>query len=88
MQIAVIGSLSSTRFRELSKTVHTQYLPKVVIAGGEIEEENAPKLLEGRKMLNDLPTAFLCQQFTCKRPTSSPDELKALIDEALTHESD
>jgi len=85
-QIAVIGPPSTARFKELSQIAHSRYLPRIVLAGGKLEEKNSPTLIEGRPMLGDLPTAYLCQQFTCKRPTTSPEELKTLIDETLAHQ--
>jgi uncharacterized protein YyaL (SSP411 family) len=85
MQIAIVGPPSSDHFKKLARIIHTQYLPRLVIAGGETHDKGAPMLLEGRTMLESLPTVFLCHHFTCKRPTSSPDELGALLDEALEH---
>ncbi len=88
MQLAVVGATSSERFRKLIGVVELRFLPKLVVAGGEADEVDAPELLEGRSMLDGRPAAYLCQQFTCKRPTSSPDELGRLIEEALALESD
>lgn len=88
MQLAVVGATSSERFRKLIGVVELRFLPKLVVAGGEADEIDAPELLEGRSMLDGRPAAYLCQQFTCKRPTSSPDELGRLIEEALALESD
>jgi uncharacterized protein YyaL (SSP411 family) len=85
-QIAIVGSPSSVQFQQFSEIAHSQYLPKMVLAGGKMEEADLPTLVEGRPMLDDLPTAYLCQQFTCKRPTTSPEELKKLIDETLVRE--
>ena len=87
MQVAIVGPPSSENYQKLTQIIHTRYLPRLVIAGGETKDQGAPVLLEGRAMLEGLPAAFLCQHFSCKRPTSSPDELGALIDEALKHES-
>jgi uncharacterized protein YyaL (SSP411 family) len=88
MQIAVVGATSAERFRELTGVLDRLFLPKLVIAGGEAAEKDSPRLLEGRTMLDDLPTAYVCQQFTCKRPTASPDELGELIQETLTYDGE
>lgn len=40
-------------------------------------------LLRGVCMQGDSPaTAFVCQNFTCKAPTSDPEKLKAALAEA------
>jgi uncharacterized protein len=87
MQVAVVGTTSSERFRKLTGVVDLRFLPKLVIAGGAAGEKGAPRLLEGHSMLDDLPAAYLCRQFTCKRPTSSPEEFEKLIEETLAYEA-
>ncbi len=82
VQVALAGATSSEGFNHLADVVRQQYFPRLVIAGGIDEDQESPMLLEGRVMLDDQPTAYLCRQFTCKRPTTSPEELGTMIEEA------
>jgi uncharacterized protein YyaL (SSP411 family) len=60
------------------------FLPRMVRAGGEQQGEGAPVLLSNREPLDGNPTAYLCQGFTCKLPTTDPEQLKKLISESGT----
>jgi uncharacterized protein YyaL (SSP411 family) len=35
----------------------------------------APKLLEGRALLSDKATAYVCRAFTCQLPVTAPEDL-------------
>jgi uncharacterized protein YyaL (SSP411 family) len=37
-------------------------------------------LLEDRAPLEGRAAAYVCERFTCKRPVTEPDELRALLD--------
>lgn len=41
--------------------------------------ESRQEFLRGMKMINDQPTAFVCQNFACQSPTNSPDEVRRLL---------
>ena len=56
------------------------YRPNQVIAvTQENETTNHPELVQNRPAQNGQPTAYLCQNFTCKQPVSSLDALEALL---------
>jgi len=82
LQLALVGPLGDVGMEALVQVVNQPYLPRLVIAAGEPGTQGAPSLLEGRAMVDDTPTAYLCQGFTCKLPTTSPQELEAQLHEA------
>lgn len=82
LQLAIMGDPQETDFAEMVQVVNEIYLPRVVIAGGVPGTEDAPDLLENRDQIKGMATAYLCQAFTCKLPTTSPDDLARQIEEA------
>ena len=67
-EVAIVGPDAN----ELARVVRSAFRPHLVLAGGE--PDSVP-LLEGR----DAPGAYVCQNFTCQRPVSEPDELEELL---------
>lgn len=82
LQLALIGDRTSEDLRALASIAHRRYLPNLVIAGGAAGEEGGPELLAQRSTLEGQPAAYLCQGFTCQRPTSDPDELRRQLEAA------
>ncbi len=75
-QLALVGDPADPSFAELSSVLHEAYYPNLVVAGGRINEDPQPALLEGRALLEDRPTAYLCEQFSCQMPTNDPKALR------------
>ena len=63
-----------------------RYIPHLLIAAGEDGDEAAAHLpiLRGRTALDGRTTAYLCEQFTCRQPTTRPEELAAQLDALLS----
>ncbi len=72
-EIVILGG----RGNELEREVWHEYLPNKVVVLTENAEDNAEfiPLLQDRKMINNQPTAFVCENFTCQKPSVSPNEL-------------
>jgi hypothetical protein len=86
LQLALVGPPGDVGMDAFAQVFNQHYLPRLVIAAGESGSQMAPSLLEGREMVDGLPTAFLCQGFTCKLPTNSPQELEVQLEEAIKRE--
>jgi uncharacterized protein YyaL (SSP411 family) len=67
-EVAIVGPEADA----LARVVRSRFRPHLVLAGGE--PDGVP-LLEGR----DAPGAYVCENFTCKRPVSEPAELEELL---------
>jgi uncharacterized protein len=61
---------------ELERVVRSKFRPHIVLAGGE--PDGVP-LMEGRTPVDGRPAAYVCEQFSCRRPVTEPGELEALL---------
>jgi len=71
-EVALVGGDLS----DLASVVHEKPLFHSVLAGGP-EGSESPPLLEGRTTVDDKPAAYVCENFTCQLPITTPDELLA-----------
>ena len=83
LQLAIAGSPSDARFGELLSRFNSEYIPNLIVAGGEPGADDQPTLMAERSMRDDRPTAYLCQGFTCQLPTSDIEELSRQMDAVL-----
>jgi hypothetical protein len=67
-EIAIVGPDADA----LARVVRSAFRPHLVLAGGE--PDGVP-LMEGR----DAPGAYVCENFTCKRPVTEPVELEEML---------
>ena len=77
--VAIAGDPTSDRFAALTRAVADEYLPALVIAGGEGDAVHGLALMEGRTASDGQPMAFVCRNFSCDVPTSDPVELAAQL---------
>jgi uncharacterized protein YyaL (SSP411 family) len=83
-QIVIAGDRDSPATRALLEEVHRHFVPNKVLLladGGEgqryLEEKLEP--LRGMKRVDDRPTAYVCENFTCKAPITDPNALGELL---------
>ncbi len=60
----------------LERVVREAFRPHIVLAGGEAD---GVPLLAGREPVEGRAAAYVCERFTCQRPVTEPDELRALL---------
>ncbi len=72
-EIVILGAKGN----ELEREVWREYLPNKVVVLAENAEDNAEliPLLQAREMIDGRATAFVCENFTCQKPVTSPGEL-------------
>ncbi|PZC50618.1 MAG: hypothetical protein DK304_000724 [Chloroflexi bacterium] len=71
-EIALVGSTKDTRTQELIDEVFGRFLPNKVVSGfqpGQGNDYIKYPLLKDKHMLENAPTAFVCQNYTCNLPT-------------------
>jgi uncharacterized protein YyaL (SSP411 family) len=83
-EVAVVGDRSSDATRALVAEVTTaRFLPNHVLAvaapGDEAASSTVP-LLAGRVAVDGLPTAYVCERFTCNLPVTDPAALAAQLE--------
>ena len=81
-EIAVIGPRNDPATQALLDTVFSRFLPNKVVMGtetprsaGEIEGTPDFPLLQARIMVGGLPSAYVCENYTCQLPVTDPDAL-------------
>ena len=76
-EIAIVGK-NPADFSALLSETWQPYLPNKVVAPGIADQPEAAEvvpLLENRPLINNLATAYVCQNYTCQQPVT---ELPAL----------
>ncbi|HUC60063.1 MAG TPA: thioredoxin domain-containing protein [Streptosporangiaceae bacterium] len=83
-EIAVVGPADDERTRALHAAALFSATPGAVIAigpGGEVADPAVP-LLTGRELVHGQPAAFVCRDFACRLPVTTPAELHAALSPA------
>jgi uncharacterized protein YyaL (SSP411 family) len=81
-EIAIIGNIGTSETGMLLNEIWRPYLPNKIVAPARPEDMAAAKLiplLRGRGQLENRPTAYVCEHFACKKPTTSPSELASQL---------
>ena len=76
-EIALIGDPAAQATRALVAEVYRGYLPNRVFLGvgdGGHATSGLP-LLEGKRRINDKSTAYVCENYVCKLPVTTPSGL-------------
>ena len=77
-EVALVGEIGDWRLGELINVVVGEFRPNLILAVGQ--HDTIP-LLANRPQINGQPTAYVCQQFICKRPVTDAQELAAQLDQ-------
>ena len=79
-QVAVLGETQDKNFQALMQVIRNGYRPNVITATSVYPPaENAPLLLRNRPLLENKPTAYVCEGFVCRQPVNNPDELQSQL---------
>lgn len=74
-EIVIIGPRNSPATSDLLRPLYSMWLPNKVVAARD-PDDPAPlsglKLFEDRQMINNQPTAYVCQNYACKTPVTDP----------------
>ncbi len=81
-QIAVVGESSDVRTQTLLEEVWRTYRPRAVVAvsGSDATTADTPGLLHERPLVGGLPTAYVCQGFTCQLPVTDVPGLRSQLE--------
>jgi uncharacterized protein len=79
-EVVVVGNPEADDTRALLDAVAEQYRPNAILALRPLDpapaDEQALPLLADRHALDGRATAYVCRRFTCRRPTTEPDQLR------------
>jgi uncharacterized protein YyaL (SSP411 family) len=76
-EIALVGQ-DAAGIKPLLQEVWRKYVPNKVVACGVLAQSTALEalpLLEDRPLLDGRPTAYVCQNYTCQQPVTTPEAL-------------
>ena len=82
-ELAIVGDPAQPETQVLLRQIHATYLPNRVIM---LHNPNQPDasvkspLLAKRTLVDGKPAAYVCRNFTCQRPVTTPTELVRLLD--------
>ncbi|HSS04438.1 MAG TPA: thioredoxin domain-containing protein [Solirubrobacterales bacterium] len=73
-EVALIGD----DLDDLATVVRSAHRPHLVLAGGP-EGSRVPELLANRPQVNGGPAAYVCENFSCRVPVTTPEHLADLL---------
>ena len=76
LQVGIVGTGSLAG--ELLRITRESPSPGLVLAWGEPDAPGVP-LLAGRPLVAGAPSAYVCREFVCDLPTTSPEDLRARL---------
>lgn len=80
-EVAILGDLSDMQTRSFVNTLWSQFRPHTIAAVSDYPPSPAgPKLLANRKLLNDAPTAFICEGLVCKQPLNNIEQFETHLE--------
>ena len=87
-EIVLAGDLQDEATAKILTNLRRRFLPNKVLAfaaeGGQPSKTLAD-LLQGKSMLGNTPTLFVCEGFTCQAPAQGEEEIKHTLDELMPH---
>jgi uncharacterized protein YyaL (SSP411 family) len=75
-QVAIVGDRGVSETRALVDVARKGFQPYRVLAVGEPESSKLD-LVHGRVAMGGRATAYVCRDFTCRRPVTGPEDLAA-----------
>ena len=85
MEIVLAGPPEDPATKSLVGVVSKLYLPNKVVAGGDSERparSHDVPLLQGKTMIGNMPTAYVCRNHVCAAPVTDADSLATLLSES------
>jgi uncharacterized protein YyaL (SSP411 family) len=79
-EIVLVGAAGTPSF-ELERAVAESYVPHLSIVRADPDDASPPPLAQDRPAVGGRPTAYVCRHFSCSRPLTSADDLRALLRE-------
>ncbi len=81
-QIIISGKRDDELTREMLRTVHSRFIPNKILIFAETGKDNTliPYLSQIVSQ-SGKATAYVCENYSCKLPTSNIDELRKLLEE-------
>ncbi|MEE3004816.1 MAG: thioredoxin domain-containing protein [Chloroflexota bacterium] len=79
-ELVIIGPRSDAATVALLQTINGKFHPNRVLVGADEQGEHKLPLLESRGMIDGKPTAYVCENYACQLPVTTPEELAAQLE--------
>jgi uncharacterized protein YyaL (SSP411 family) len=79
-EVAIVGDQADEATHALLAVVYARYLPHTVVALKRPGEESMLPLLKGRDLVDGRPAAYVCENYACRLPVTTPEQLGWLLD--------
>jgi uncharacterized protein YyaL (SSP411 family) len=76
VEIAIVGPSGDDRTQALHRTALLTTAPGAVVTLGDGTSSSGVPLLEGRGLVDGAPAAYVCRDFACRLPVTSPSDLR------------
>ena len=80
-EVVIIGSRNDSATEALLQTVYGGFHPNKVLVGADDAGDYGLPLLESRGMVDGKPTAYVCQNYACQLPVTTPEELSTQLED-------
>ncbi len=80
-EVAIVGALEDPATQALLQEVRRRYLPHTVVAHKEPDTDSMLPVFQGRGLVDGRPAAYVCENYACRLPVTTPQELARLLDE-------
>jgi uncharacterized protein YyaL (SSP411 family) len=80
-EVAVVGKPDDEDTQTLLRRLFAPYRPNIIaaLAPDDVEGETTIPLLNYRMRRAGVPTVYVCRNFACKMPVTTPDEVDSLL---------
>ncbi len=76
LHLCIIGDSEHKNTKGFLKIGHQPYQPnRIIVTASNHFEGKKFNITNGKKMIKNLPTAYVCENYACKNPTNSSKEL-------------
>jgi hypothetical protein len=80
VEVVIVGRREDDATRALIRAAHEDYLPNHLVIGSLEGDSSEPiPILDGRKLLEGRPTAYVCRGYACRLPVTEPDDVRREI---------
>ncbi|MDQ3684415.1 MAG: thioredoxin domain-containing protein [Acidobacteriota bacterium] len=90
-EIVLIGESEAADTRALAREVWQRFMPNKVVAQAARADEQLSHivpLLRDRIALEGRATAYVCENYSCRQPATTPEELAAQLDDSAARNAD
>lgn len=85
VEVVIVSDTDDDAAKALMREIYSRYLPEKLIAPLDLSQAhdlNKLPLFQGRALVDGKATAYVCRNYACQLPVTSPSELGTRLDEA------